>query len=102
MIPRPPRSTLFPYTTLFRSRGDAGLPAESELHNVEVEPICRKYLNLRYQLLPYLYTVIKEASETGMPIMRAMWLHYPEDSRAVECSDQYLWGRDILVAPVTE
>lgn len=83
-------------------RGDAGLPAESELHNVEVEPICRKYLNLRYQLLPYLYTVIKEASETGMPIMRAMWLHYPEDSRAVECSDQYLWGRDILVAPVTE
>jgi alpha-glucosidase/alpha-D-xyloside xylohydrolase len=82
--------------------GDAGLPAESELHNVEVEPICRKYLNLRYQLLPYLYTVIKQASETGMPIMRAMWLHYPEDSRALECSNQYLWGRDILVAPVTE
>jgi alpha-glucosidase/alpha-D-xyloside xylohydrolase len=31
-----------------------------------------------------------------------MWLHYPEDSRALECSNQYLWGRDILVAPVTE
>ncbi|HLZ50764.1 MAG TPA: TIM-barrel domain-containing protein [Candidatus Acidoferrum sp.] len=82
--------------------GDAGLPPESELHNSEVEPICRKYLNLRYQLLPYLYTVVKEASETGMPIMRALWLHYPEDSRAVERSDQYLWGRDILVAPITE
>ncbi|MGB8476944.1 MAG: TIM-barrel domain-containing protein [Candidatus Acidiferrum sp.] len=82
--------------------GDAGLPSPSELHNAEVEPICRKYLDLRYQLLPYLYTVVKEASETGMPIMRALWLHYPEDSRAVECSSQYLWGRDILVAPVTE
>ncbi|MHB8500602.1 MAG: glycoside hydrolase family 31 protein [Candidatus Acidiferrales bacterium] len=83
-------------------RGDAGLPSQSELHSADVESICRKYLNLRYQLLPYLYTVVKEASETGMPIMRALWLHYPEDSRAVECSNQYLWGRDILVAPVTE
>lgn len=83
-------------------RGDAGLPATSELHNSQVEPICRKYLNLRYQLLPYLYSAVKEASETGMPIMRALWLQYPEDSRSVECSNQYLWGRDILVAPVTE
>ena len=83
-------------------RGEAGLPAKSALHNAEVEPICRKYLNLRYQLLPYLYSVVKEASETGMPIMRALWLHYPDDSRSVESSNQYLWGRDILVAPVTE
>jgi alpha-glucosidase/alpha-D-xyloside xylohydrolase len=83
-------------------RGEAGLPARSELHNAEVEPICRKYLNLRYQLMPYLYSAVKEASETGMPIMRALWLHYPDDSRSAECSNQYLWGRDILVAPVTE
>ena len=82
-------------------RGDAGLPAKSELHNAEVEPICRKYLNLRYRLLPYLYSVVKQASDTGVPIMRALWLHYPDDSHSVECSDQYLWGRDILVAPVT-
>ncbi|HKV23632.1 MAG TPA: TIM-barrel domain-containing protein [Candidatus Acidoferrum sp.] len=82
--------------------GDAGLPAKSELHNAEVEPICRKYLNLRYQLLPYLYSVVKEASETGMPIQRALWLHYPDDTSSIECSNQYLWGRDILVAPVTE
>lgn len=83
-------------------RGDAGLPAKSELHNAEVEPICRKYLNLRYQLMPYLYSAVKETSETGLPIMRALWLHYPDDSRSVECSNQYLWGRDILAAPVTE
>jgi alpha-glucosidase/alpha-D-xyloside xylohydrolase len=83
-------------------RGDAGLPAKSELRNAQVEPICRKYLNLRYQLLPYLYSAVKEASETGIPIMRALWLHFPDDPRSLECSNQYLWGRDILVAPVTE
>jgi alpha-glucosidase/alpha-D-xyloside xylohydrolase len=37
-----------------------------------------------------------------MPIMRAMWLHYPDDAQAVARADQYLWGRDILVAPVIE
>ncbi len=83
-------------------RGKAGLPDPKELHNPEVEPICRKYLNLRYQLLPYFYTAVREAHDTGMPIMRSLWIHYPDDAAAVGRSDEYLWGRDILVAPVTE
>lgn len=83
-------------------RGHAGLPDPKELHNPEVEPICRKYLNLRYQLMPYSYTVVREAHDTGLPIMRAMWLHYPDDPKAAALANQYLWGRDILVAPVTE
>jgi alpha-glucosidase/alpha-D-xyloside xylohydrolase len=77
-------------------------PPASELHNAEVEPICRKYLELRYRLLPYLYTTVRESHETGLPIMRALWLHYPNDAKAVIRADEYLWGRDILVAPVTE
>lgn len=77
-------------------------PDLRELRNPEVEPICSQYLNLRYQLIPYLYTAVREAFDTGMPVMRALWLHYPHDPVAVRCSDQYLWGRDILVAPVTE
>ena len=82
--------------------GKAGLPDPKELHNAQVEPVCRKYLNLRYRLMPYTYTVVREAHDTGMPIMRALWLHYSDDPRAAERGDQYLWGRDILVAPVTE
>jgi alpha-glucosidase (family GH31 glycosyl hydrolase) len=78
------------------------LPDRSELHNAAVEPICRKYLELRYRLLPYTYSAVREASDTGMPVMRALWLHYPSDPDAVACGDVYLWGRDILVAPVTE
>jgi alpha-glucosidase/alpha-D-xyloside xylohydrolase len=74
----------------------------SELRNPHVEPICRKYMELRYRLLPYTYTLCREAHDTGLPLIRAMWLHYPDDEKAVLRGDQYLWGRDILVAPVVE
>ena len=82
--------------------GGAANPDESELHNAAVEPICRKYLELRYRLMPYLYSTVRECCQTGLPIMRALWLHYSDDPTAVTRGDQYLWGRDILVAPVTE
>ena len=71
-----------------------------DLHNPTIEPVARKYLELRYRLMPYLYTAARQATDTGMPIMRAMWLHYPNDSLALRQDDQYLWGRNILVAPV--
>ncbi len=82
--------------------GGSALPDPSELHNAQVEPICRKYLELRYRLLPYLYSAVRECAATGLPIMRALWLHYPDDPVAVARGDEYLWGRDILVAPVVE
>ncbi len=72
-----------------------------ETRNPLVEPICRKYLELRYRLLPYNYTICRETCETGMPMIRALWLHYPEDPKAVAMGNQYLWGPNILVAPVT-
>jgi alpha-glucosidase/alpha-D-xyloside xylohydrolase len=75
-------------------------PSEAELHNPEIEPVCRKYLELRYRLMPYLYSAVKETCETGLPVIRALWLHYPDDPAAVARGDEYLYGRDILVAPV--
>jgi alpha-glucosidase/alpha-D-xyloside xylohydrolase len=89
--------------------GDGG-PFESgqwradpaELKNPEIETILRKYLELRYRLMPYLYTAVHETHETGLPIMRALWLHYPNEPAAVARGDEYLWGPDILVAPVVE
>src|SRR5579864_7464252 len=85
-----------------RNYDGASVPDASQLHNPQVEPICRKYLELRYRMLPYLYSVVRECANTGMPIMRALWLHYPEDPIAVARQGQYLWGRQILVAPVVE
>jgi len=80
----------------------AANPDPSELHHAQVEPICRKYLELRYRLLPYTYTAAQETCESGLPLMRALWLHYPNDPPAVARGDEFLWGRDILVAPVVE
>ncbi|MBT3202634.1 MAG: glycoside hydrolase family 31 protein, partial [Phycisphaerales bacterium] len=77
-------------------------PPKSELNNPAIEPIAKKYIELRYQLLPYNYTLTWEARETGMPMMRSMWLHYPKDRKASAIRDQYLWGCDMLIAPVHE
>ena len=75
-------------------------PDPRELHNAAVEPIVRKYLELRYRMLPYIYSAARESCQTGLPMMRALWLHHPDDPQAVGRGDQYFWGRDILVSPV--
>jgi alpha-glucosidase (family GH31 glycosyl hydrolase) len=85
-----------------RNYDGAAIPDSGQLHDARVEPICRKYLELRYRMLPYLYSTVRECATTGMPIMRALWLHFPDDPKAVECGDEYLWGRNVLVAPVVE
>lgn len=72
----------------------------SELNNPAIEPIAKKYAELRYRLLPYTYTLAWEARDRGLPLMRAMWLHYPDDAHARGLGTQFLWGRDLLVAPV--
>ena len=77
------------------------LPTPDELHHAEVEGICRKYLDLRYQLLPYLYSMVSQTHRTGMPVMRAMWLAYPGDAKMLAIDDVYMWGDALLVAPVT-
>ena len=76
--------------------------APEELTNAQVEPICRKYLELRSQLTPYLYTAVAECHETGLPIVRALWLHAPGDPVAAARGDEYFWGPDLLIAPVVE
>jgi alpha-glucosidase/alpha-D-xyloside xylohydrolase len=78
------------------------LPKPEALHNPEVERICRKYLNTRYQLLPYIYSAVAEGHRTGMPLMRALWLHYPEDEKGQAIEDAYMFGDSLLVAPVLE
>jgi alpha-glucosidase (family GH31 glycosyl hydrolase) len=91
-----------PGPTEISNYGGAAVPDASQLHNKQVEPICRKYLELRYRMLPYLYSAVRECAVSGMPVTRALWLHYPDDPLAVARDDEYFWGRDILVAPVCE
>ncbi len=62
----------------------------------------RGHVELRYQLLPYLYTLFDEASRTGAPVIRPLVFHYPSDPNVAERADSYLVGRSLLVAPVRE
>jgi alpha-glucosidase/alpha-D-xyloside xylohydrolase len=75
-------------------------PLQSEMNNKAIEPIAKKYDELHYQLMPYTYTLAWEARNTGMPAMRALWLHYPKDNVASKTANEFLWGRDLLIAPV--
>jgi len=56
----------------------------------------------RYALLPYWYTLFREAGVTGMPVMRAMWMQYPKVESLYGLDDQYLVGSDLLVKPITD
>jgi alpha-glucosidase len=66
-----------------------------------VEAICRRYAELRYRLLPYTYTLAWQAHTRGLPLMRPLVLNYPDDPRTWTLDHEYLWGDDLLVAPVT-
>lgn len=64
------------------------------------EHVNRESIELRYRLLPYLYTLVEEMTRTGIPVIRPLLLEYPDDPNCRDRDDQYLVGRDILVAPV--
>jgi len=68
----------------------------------QAEPILAKYLKLRYQLLPYTYSVAYSSYQTGAPYMRALFMDFPEDPKAANIPDEYMYGPAFLVAPVTE
>ncbi|HYZ52720.1 MAG TPA: TIM-barrel domain-containing protein [Streptosporangiaceae bacterium] len=61
-----------------------------------------KFLNLRENLVPYTYTLAEQANRTGIPVVRPLYLQYPEQQDAyAEDGSEYLYGPDVLVAPVT-
>jgi alpha-glucosidase (family GH31 glycosyl hydrolase) len=81
---------------------DRNAVLQSEMNNPAIEPVARQYSELRYQLMPYTYTLAYEARASGLPLMRAMWVHAPDDPNARDLHTQYTWGRDLLIAPVFE
>ncbi len=90
------------FCPVFRPHGDQRELREPWQFGPEVEAICRRYLEIRYRLLPYIYNAAREACVTGMPIMRPLVLAYPSDPEVLNISDEYLFGPDILVAPVLD
>jgi alpha-glucosidase len=88
-------------TPLLRSHSEFNSkPHEPYSFGPEFTDINRASIELRYRLLPYLYTLFREHAQTGAPVMRPLWFEHPDDERTYLVEDQYLVGRDLLVAPV--
>jgi alpha-glucosidase len=88
-------------TPFLRSHSEAGSnPHEPYSFGEGFTKINRASVELRYRLLPYLYTLFRGHTETGAPVMRPLWFEYPDDPRTYTVEDEYLVGRDLLVAPV--
>ncbi|MDX2102574.1 MAG: glycoside hydrolase family 31 protein [Alphaproteobacteria bacterium] len=67
----------------------------------DAEEICREWFNLRMRLIPYLRQAARQASETGLPVMRAMVLMLPDEPESHSFDTQFFCGEDVLVAPIT-
>jgi maltase-glucoamylase len=65
----------------------------------EFVSMTRKVYNIRYSLLPYLYTLMQKASTTGTTVSRALFHKYPWDQNALDASYQFLWGDGLMIVP---
>ena len=85
----------------FRSHGSR---PQNEVwsYGKQAEPILAKYLRLRYELMPYIYSLGYGAHETGAPFMRGLFMDFGDDPKVAEIGDEYMFGPALLVAPVVE
>jgi alpha-D-xyloside xylohydrolase len=85
----------------FRSHGSR---PQNEVwsYGKQAEPILVKYLRLRYQLMPYIYSLGHMTNQTGAPFMRGLFMDFGGDPKVANIGDEYMFGPALLVAPVTE
>jgi len=88
------------FNPLSRAHHEGDNAVEPWLFGQRAEKIAKKSIELKYQLLPYLYTYSREAYDTGMPILRALPLENPKDGKGYGVDDQFFFGKEFLVAPV--
>ncbi len=90
------------FNPISRAHHEGNNAVEPWLFGAEAERIVKRAIELKYQLFPYLYSYAREAYDTGLPIMRAAFLEYPNDDKTVDADEQFFFGKELLVAPVVE
>lgn len=91
------------FSPFFRNHSAKGTRRQEPwMFGDEVVDIYRKYVNLRYQFLPYIYDLFYQGQTTGLPIMRPLVLHYEDDENVKNLNSEFLVGEQILVAPILE
>lgn len=84
------------------SRAHGAPPKEPWLYNDNFVNAFRESAEMKYKLMPYIYAQAKLCTEKGLPMVRALFVEYPDDPGTWLVEDQYLFGADILVAPMME
>ena len=87
---------------VYRAHAQDHIPPEPVFHDERTQNIVRDYINLRYRLMAYNYTLAWQHSTTGLPLMRPLFLLDPDNPGFFDETNTYLWGDAFLVAPVTE
>lgn len=91
------------FSPLFRNHSAKGTirqePWQFDRQTIDIN---RKFIELRYRLLPYFYDLFHECEKTGIPIMRPLVLHYEKDPETWNLNGEFLVGENLLVAPVLE
>jgi len=90
------------FNPLSRAHHEGNNAAEPWTFGTEAERICRDAINLKYRLHPYFYTYARNAYDSGLPLMRALFLEYPDDTETFKLESEFLLGKELLVAPVVE
>ncbi len=99
------------FTPVFRPHGTAignldpnqlNIPSEAALHPDPYKSIVRRYIDMRYSLLPYNYSLAYEQAKFGKPLVRPLFYDNNLDSNLYKAGDQFQWGNNFLIAPVLE
>ncbi|WP_338396648.1 TIM-barrel domain-containing protein [Persicobacter psychrovividus] len=89
------------FNPIYRTHAQEEVPAEPVYWDKETMSIARDFIRLRYEMMPYNYTLAYENTTTGMPLMRPLFFEEDND-QLIDYTDAYMWGDDFLVAPVKE
>lgn len=90
------------FQPVYRPHAQDHIPSEPVFHEAAVQDILRPFVNLRYRLLPYNYTLAYQNSLSGMPLMRPLFFSDERNPQLIDNAQTYFWGDAFLVTPVTE
>ena len=89
------------FQPIFRTHGSSQSGCERRIWKFKNLDLQRKAFMLRYTLVPYIYTAAREAYDTGVSICRPLYYEWPEENKAYSVEDEYLFGNDLLVSPIS-
>jgi len=89
------------FTPVFRAHGSFS-PREPWMYDEKTTAIIKEYIELRYELMPYIYSTAYDTYKNGVPMMRPLFFEYPNDKKSQLESYEYMFGQNLLVAPIVE